>query len=180
MLGKSEVTSAIGFMCIGVVTWTSNLDAAGWLAHFSGYAPITFVTLGSALLGLTALLAFFYGRPLDALVFFGYAGLYSSLSLGMHAAITADADAWFLLLWAVVFFYIWLGSFKAGWARSLFLLLTWLALGSCVIPDLTAGPGFRVLRGYLGLLSALAAFYLSAAAAIDGGRGRTTLDAGAA
>lgn len=174
-MNKSVVILTIGYMCIGFVTWESNLDAAGWITGFSGYAMVIFLTLGTALLGTMALLAFFYSHPLDSIIFFGYAGMYWSLQAGLNVKITTAADAWFLLLWAIFFLYLWLSSFKLGRARSLFLLVTWVGLAVCVLPDVIHLEIFRTIRGYLGLLTALIAIYMSAAAVLNTGSERSVL-----
>lgn len=176
--GKPIIVTTIGFMCIGFVAWMSNLHAAGWLAEWSGYASVTLLTLGSALLGLMALLAFFSERTLDSIIFFAYAGYKWSLRSSFHVHITRGADSWFLLLWAVVFFYIWLGSFRGEWARKLFLLTAWLALLACAVPDWTHGATAQVfvhVRGYLGLVSGAVALLISARSAMGHDRSAAQL-----
>lgn len=77
---------------------------------------------------------------------------------------------WYYLVWAVFFCYVWLGSFKAGLPRVLFLLALWLTLLALAIGN-WGGPGqFVLLAGYLGLLTAILAAITSAITVIAHGR----------
>lgn len=165
--GKPIVATTIGFMCIGLVGWAWNLHAAGWLAAFNGFNKVTPYTLGGALLGLMAVLAFVSECTLDSIIFFAYAGYICSYSLSFSFPVNVSpgADSWFLLLWAIVFFYIWLGSLGAGWTRRLFLLSASLSILACTGSDWTHGDAAQIfiyVRGYLGLLNGALALFISA------------------
>ncbi|MGH8226991.1 MAG: hypothetical protein ACREU3_03635 [Steroidobacteraceae bacterium] len=165
--GKPIVVTTIGFMCIGLVGWAWNLRAAGWLAAFDGFNKVTPYTLGGALLGLMAVLAFLSECTLESIIFFAYAGYICSYSLSFSFPVNISpvADSWFLLLWAIVFFYIWLGSSRAGWTRRLFLLTASLNILACTGSDWTHGETAQIfihIRGYLGLLNAAIAMLISA------------------
>lgn len=165
--GKPIVVTTIGFMCIGLVGWAGNLHAAGWLAAFDGFNRVTPYALGGALLGLMAVLAFLSECTLDSIIFFAYAGYVCSYSLSFSFPVNVSpgADSWFLLLWGIVFFYIWLGSLRAGWTRSLFLLTASLNILACTGSDWCHGETAQIfihIRGYLGLLNAATAMFISA------------------
>lgn len=177
MSNKSVVVTTIGFMCLGLVIWMGNLHAAGWVGGINIYGMATEFTLGGILLGVISILTFFHGRTLDAVIFFSAAGYFWTMSHTGHAG-NGGAAAWYWLLWAVFVFYVWLSSFKAGWARSLFLLAAWLSLLSACLLNWTGAAFFNYLSGYLGLFAALVALYISAATILNDGNGRVVLSTG--
>ncbi|OYV45280.1 MAG: hypothetical protein B7X10_05990, partial [Burkholderiales bacterium 21-58-4] len=133
MNNRLVISSTIGYMCLGLTIWMLNLGYTHWVAGPNMYAIIMAFSLGTVVLGVIAILSFFHGRTLDAVIFFGSAAVFFTVSIvNHHGAMGTQADSsgtlgWFFLVWAIFFFYVWLGSFKAGWARSLFLLASWLA-----------------------------------------------------
>ena len=85
---------------------------------------------------------------------------------------------WFLIAWAVFTAYMWIGSFKVSVAVNiLFLLLTatFFLLG---LGDVLGSDGIVVLGGYLGLVTALVAWYASAAGVVNDTIGRIVLPVG--
>ncbi len=177
MNNKSVVVSTIGFMCIGFVAWMMNLGDAGWVTGSSMYGMALDFALGSVLLGVIAILAFFHGRTLDAIIFFSAAGYFWTMR---HAGggDSAGTVGWFWLLWAVFVFYVWLSSFKAGWARSLFLLVVWISMLAGCLLSWTSMGFFRTIDGYTGLIAALVAIYISAAEILNYANGKVILPTG--
>lgn len=183
MNNKSVIASTIGYMCIGFTVWMLGLGLTTWVAGPNDHAHIMMFTLGTVVLGVIAILTFFHGRTLDAIIFFGAAGvLFSGAHHGMGqmgmAGDSSGTMGWYFLLWAVFFFYVWLGSFKTGWARSLFLLATWLALLAICLLHWLGWEGFSYIGGYLALLSGLVATYISAAEVLNHGCGKVVLQTG--
>jgi uncharacterized protein len=85
---------------------------------------------------------------------------------------------WFLISWAVFTSYMWIGSFKVSVAVNiLFLLLaaTFFLLG---IGDVLGSDAIVVLGGYVGLVTALVAWYASAAGVVNDTVGRIILPVG--
>ncbi|MGH7071390.1 MAG: hypothetical protein ACREFO_15440 [Acetobacteraceae bacterium] len=68
-----------------------------------------------------------------------------------------------------VLFFVWLGSFKAGLIRMLFLLGLWLTLLALAVGEWTVLHGITMLGGYLGLVTAILAAIVSAKAVIGHG-----------
>ena len=67
------------------------------------------------------------------------------------------------------FAYVWVGSFKAGIVRMLFLLGLWLTLLALAIAMWFGLTGFAMLGGYLGLITAILAAIVSAMTVISHG-----------
>ena len=86
---------------------------------------------------------------------------------------------WILIAWGIFTAYMWVGSFKVNTAvMVVFLLLaaTFFLLG---FGDLLGASGIGVIGGYVGLATAIAAWYASAAVVINTNFGRTVLPVGA-
>ncbi|MGH8282229.1 MAG: hypothetical protein ACRESE_00075 [Gammaproteobacteria bacterium] len=183
MNNRLVISSTIGFMCIGLVAWMADLSPTTWVAGPNMHATLMAFTLGTVILGVIAILSFFHGRTLDAIIFFGAAGYFFTVRhTGMgHMGMMGDSMGtfgWFYLIWAVFFFYVWLGSFKAGWARSLFLLTAWLAILAFCLSSWIGWHGFDYIGGYIGLFAGLVAAYISAAEIINHGCGKACLPTG--
>lgn len=86
---------------------------------------------------------------------------------------------WFLIAWGIFTAYMWVASFKVNMAvMVVFLLLTatFFLLG---IGDLSGVSAIGMIGGYVGLATAIAAWYASAAVVINTNFGRTVLPVGA-
>jgi len=177
MNNKSVVLTTIGFMCIGLTVWMLNLVSAGWVTGSTMYGMAMDFALGSVVLGVIAILTFFHGRTLDAIIFFSVAGYFWTMQ---HAggSDSPGTVGWFWLLWAVFAFYVWLGSFKAGWARSLFLLAAWISLLAGCLLSWTGMGFFNTIGGYLGLIAGLVALHISVAEVLNYGNGKVILPTG--
>lgn len=181
MNNRLVISSTIGYMCIGLTLWMANLSPTHWVAGPNVHAMTLVFALGTVVLGVMAILSFFHGRTLDAIIFFGVAGFMLTMRhSGMmgHMGMMNDSSGtlgWFNLVWAVFFFYVWLGSFKAGWARSLFLLAAWLSILAFALLGWLGLTVFEYIGGYLGLFAGLVAAYISAATIINHGTGKTCL-----
>lgn len=89
-----------------------------------------------------------------------------------------DGAIWFLFCWAVFTTYMWVASFRvsgAVMAVFFFLALTFWALWLGALNNSAAGKGMTQVGGYLGLITALIAFYTSFAGVINTTFGRIVL-----
>ena len=182
MNNKSVILSTIGFMCIGLPVWISNLHDAGWISGPAAYGGAMLFTMGSVVLGVIAILAFLHGnRTLDTVIFFIFTALIWTEVHHHGGAQMGDAGmGWFWFIWALVFFYVWLASFKAGWARMLFLLADWITLLAWAIAAWSGAHALAIFGTYTALIAGLLAIYISAAEMINYGMGKTVLSTGAA
>jgi succinate-acetate transporter protein len=89
-----------------------------------------------------------------------------------------QGDIWFLFLWAVFTTYMFVASLRTSGAVALvFLLLalTFWALWAGALGGDAAGKGWTQIGGYLGLATAIVAFYTSFAGVINSTFGRVVL-----
>lgn len=181
MNNKAAITSTVGYMSLALTGWMLSMPNAGWFDKLYGHGTAMMLPL-AFVLGVMGILAFLNEGTLDAVIFFGGAGLFWSGHVYLTASASAEAvdpghfSGWYFFIWAVFFCYVWFGSFKAGIERLLFLLGLWLTLLALAIGDWTSLHGFTVLGGYLGLITAILAAITSAIAVI--GHGFSRLDGG--
>lgn len=169
MNNKAVITSTIGYMCLALTGWMLSMPNAGWFEPVQGHGTSMMYPLALVLV-VMGILAFVNETALDAIIFFGGAGLFWAghefrlVSAGAATAEPAHYAAWYYFIWAVFFFYVWLGSFGAGITRMLFLLGLWLALLALAIHDWTGVQLFLALGGYIGLITSILAALTSAMA----------------
>ncbi len=165
---RATVTTTVGFMCLGLMIWMLSMSSAGWFKQVypDGVAILTL----SVVLAIIAILAFLDQRTLDAVVFFGGAGLFGAVH-ALYAGTGASAgtqpmqySGWFDFIWAVFFCYVWLSALKADTARMLFLLGLWLTGLAFALAGWGLGAHFEVVGGYIGLATAILALIVSACA----------------
>ena len=85
------------------------------------------------------------------------------------------AVGWFLIAWGIFTAYMWIGSLRVSVAvMAVFLLLaaTFFLLG---IGELTGSAGIGQIGGYVGIATAIVAWYTSAAGVINHNFGQTIL-----
>ena len=163
--GKGVAISTVGYLCLAVLGWMISMTDASWFSRQYGMALLYPLIL---VLGVMGILSFLQSRALDTVVFFGGAALLGSASAyNASFNLTRLTDphsylGWFAFLWALFFFYVWLGSFKSGTGRMLFLLGTWLTLLSLAIGGWSMAQGWVILAGYIGLATSIVAGLTSA------------------
>jgi uncharacterized protein len=86
---------------------------------------------------------------------------------------------WYLFMWGVFTFYMWIGTLKAARALQLIFLALWITFFLLAAAEWTGMDSLHVAGGYVGLITALFAFYLSAAEIINEAHKRVVLPIGA-
>jgi succinate-acetate transporter protein len=170
MNNKATITSTVGYMCLALTGWMLSMSNAGWFDAVHGHGTAQMYPLALVLI-VMGILAFLNERTLDAIIFFGGAGLFWSGSQYLLGPSTDSSEpghytGWYFFIWAVFFCYVWLGSFSAGIVRMLFLLGLWLTLLALAVSFWTGLHGFAILGGYLGLITSVLAAITSAIAVI--------------
>jgi uncharacterized protein len=173
---RCVTTSTVGYMCLALTLWMVSMADAAW--YDKVYAHGTALMFPMAIvLGVMGIFAYLHGRSLDSLVFFGGTGLlWSAHAAGLAAAATSATPepvsyaGWYWAVWTVFFGYVWLGSFRAGLTRQLFLLGLSIALGAFALYEWTSLRVFDLISGYVGLVTAVIAMIISASDVIYFGR----------
>ncbi|AEJ38892.1 GPR1/FUN34/yaaH family protein [Sulfobacillus acidophilus TPY] len=181
MEGKLGNPGPLGLAGFALTTWMLSMINAGW---FDGKSLGLVLALAMAYGGTAQLVAgvleFRRGNTFGTVAFFSYGAFWWSFALFAHyfgAGVPAAFVGWYLFLWGVFTFYMWLGTFRATMALQLVFLALWvtfvlLAIGAWGMTALTT------VGGYVGMITAILAFYLSAAEVLNEMYGRTVLPVG--
>ena len=172
----------LGLAGFAFTTWMLSMVNAGWYsAHDLGLVLALAMAYGGTAQMVAGILEYAAGNTFGTMAFFSYAAFWWSFALFVHffaAGVSAQYVAWYLLMWGVVTFYLWLGTFDKTRALQYVFLALWVTFVLLAIGDFGAGAFFGTLGGYVGLVTALLAFYTSAAEIINGSRGKTVLPVG--
>ena len=176
----------LGLAAFALTTFLLSLFNAGLLSEAG--EPVVF-SLGLFYGGLAQFAAgmweFRNNNTFGATAFTSYGAFWLAF-WGLEQFYAADIPAasleagvgWFLIAWGIFTAYMWIGSFKVNTAVMIvFLLLTatFFLLG---LGDLTGASAIGTIGGYVGLLTAIAAWYASAAGVINHNFGRVVLPVG--
>lgn len=186
--GKVSDPGPLGLAAFALTTFVLSTINAGW---FSGAIVGVVIPLALFYGGVAQLLAgmweFKTGNTFGSTAFTSYGAFWIALGalvyLEVHGVLNFGADAnvalgLFLLSWTIFTFYMWIGSFRTNRAlvtvfTLLFLTFLFLTIGAFGSASMTK------VGGWLGILTAVAAWYASAAGVINSTFGRTVLSVGA-
>jgi uncharacterized protein len=173
---RCVTTSTVGYMAIALTGWMLSMTSAGWYGNFYA-AGLSLMLPFALLLAIIGVLAYLHGRSLDSIVFFAFAVLLTAAHSTMAAMAGAAAAAgpmsyggWFWIVWTVFFAYLWLGSFRAGLPRQLFLLGISLTFLAKALYGWTDHRVLELISGYIGLITSIIAAIISASDVILFGR----------
>ena len=167
----------LGLNCFALTTFLLSCVNAGLIDMEA--AGHVWLTSGLVFGGIVQILAgmweFKTGNLFGATAFSSYGSFWLSLSLITVFAnigyipdseINTTLTGWFLIAWTIFTFYMWIGSFKINTALNVtftLLLITFILLDIGHF----GYPIFNIAGGYVGILTALAAWYTSAAGLLN-------------
>lgn len=175
MNDRSVSTATIGYMGYALSFWLIGLSVTGWV-HSANPAISAMTIPLSILLLVVGILAVANERTLDGVVFLsGAALLWSSHALIRtamlpHGGVTPGFAGWFWMVWAAFYAWVCVAALRDGRMRRVFLLgvaLTYLAFG---VSDWAGLRSVEAVAGYLALVTALLAAWISACAINGHGR----------
>lgn len=155
---------------------------SGW--YDPGAVPLVVASafaFGGTAQFFAGLLEFPRGNTFGFVAFCSYGAFWWSYALFatfFAANVPADFVGWWLVMWGVFTFYMWLATLRANRVIQLVFLgacITFVLLG---VGDWTGMAVLHKLGGYVGLVTAALALYLSAAEIINETRGKTVLPIG--
>jgi succinate-acetate transporter protein len=89
--------------------------------------------------------------------------------------VAGSAVGLYLIAWGIFTFYMWIASFRTTAAISLVFLLLWITFVVLGIGEAAGSETISKIGGYVGIATALAAWYASFAGVLNSTFGRTTL-----
>ncbi len=173
----------LGLTGFALTTWMLSMVNAGW---YTG-ASVPLVLASAFAYGGTAqffagLMELPRGNTFGFVAFCSYGAFWWTFALFVHffaAGVPGPFVAWWLLMWGVFTFYMWIASLALNRAVMLIFLALWITFALLGFGDLFAIPALDTLGGYMGLVTAVLAFYLAAAEVINETHGKTVLPIGA-
>jgi uncharacterized protein len=173
----------LGLAGFALTTWMLSLVNAGF---YTGASVPMVLALAFAFGGTAqfcaGLLEFPRGNGFGFVAFCGYGAFWWSFALFVKffaAGVPASFVGWYLLMWGVFTFYMWIATLRMNRALQSIFLALWLTFFVLAAGDFTGIASIHHAGGYLGLLTAVLAFYLSAAEIINEAYGYAVLPIGA-
>lgn len=167
---KIASPAPLGLACFALTTFlTSMLNAGLASKELIGAVVSCALVYGGAIQIMAGMWEIRVGSTFGGVAFSSYGGFWLCLGLILLLeflgiwVVPQTALGIFLLAWTLFTFYLWIGTFRLNWALvSTFtlLLLTFILLD---IGHLAGISTANVIGGYVGILCALNAWYVSAA-----------------
>ena len=144
------------------------------------------VALALAYGGLAQVLAgmweFKNGNTFGATAFTSYGAFWLSyaafvwfFAANLKAEDAAGAIGTYLLVWGIFTFYMWIATLKHARPVMIVFLLLWITFLVLAVGEYQANKSITQIGGYLGILTAIAAWYASARTIINEAWGRDLL-----
>jgi len=172
----------LGLAGFALTTWLLSMINAGW---FSGDAVNLVLACALAYGGTAQLIAGVMelprGNTFGATAFISYGAFWWSFALFvlfLHDNVPTAFVGWYLFLWGVFTFYMWLGTFRSAKVLQAIFLALWITFFLLAAGDWTGSAALRAAGGYMGLVTAALAFYLSAAEIVNEAYGREVIPVG--
>jgi len=155
---------------------------AGWFDEKSLVVVLSMaLVFGGAVQAIAGILAFLRGNTFPGVAFMAYGAFWLSLvtfARFFGGGAPAPFVGWHLFVWGVFSFYMWIATFRHNTALQLTFLALWITFMLLAVGDGFGIPLATTAGGYLGLVTAALAAYLSAAEIINADYGRTVLPVG--
>ncbi len=180
---KFSNPAPLGLAGFALTTWLLSMINAGW---FSGDAMNMVLAVALAYGGTAQMIAGVMelprGNTFGSTAFISYGAFWWSCALFvlfLHDKVPAAFVGWYLFMWGVFTFYMWIATWRAARALQLVFLALWITFVLLAAGEWSGYAALHVAGGYGGLITALLAFYLSAAEVINETHQRTVLPVGA-
>ena len=173
----------LGLIGFASTTWLLSMVNAGWYDEKSLSLVLSMaLVFGGIVQAVAGVLSYFRGNTFATLAFLSYGAFWISLVTFIKffgGGAPASFVGWYLFVWGVFSFYMWIATFRHNMALQLVFLALWITFLLLAVGDWFGVGVSHTAGGYLGLVTALLAAYLSAAELLNGEYGRTVLPIGA-
>ncbi|MGH7085718.1 MAG: acetate uptake transporter [Acetobacteraceae bacterium] len=172
----------LGLFGFASTTWLLSMVNAGWAsAEGLGLVFAMALVYGGTVQGLAGVFAFIRGNTFATVAFLSYGAFWWTFAVFLvffKGKTPEPFIGWYLFVWGVFTFYMWIATFRHNMALQLVFLTLWITYLLLAIGAWFALSNISVIGGYVGLICALCAAYLSAAEAINGDYKREVLPIG--
>lgn len=169
----------LGLIGFGATTWLLSMINAGWASGDGlGLVLAMAFAFGGTAQMIAGIMEYPKGNTFGTVAFIAYGAFWWSFALFVHflaAKVPAAFVGWYLFVWGVFSFYMWIATLKKNTVLMLIFLALWITFLLLALGEWMGSSAFHHAGGYLGLVTALLAIYLSAAEVINDSFGRTVL-----
>ena len=172
----------LGLTGFALTTWMLSMVNAGW---FTGAAvPMVLATafaFGGTAQFFAGLMEMPRGNTFGFVAFCSYGAFWWAFALFVRFfadQVPASFVGWWLFMWGVFTLFMWIGSLASNRAVQLVFLALWITFFLLAGAEWTGLAVLHQAGGYVGLLTAIFAFYLAAAEVINETHGRVVLPIG--
>lgn len=173
----------LGLAGFALTTWLLSMINAGFFNGDSlGMVLACAFAFGGTAQMIAGVMEVPRGNTFGFTAFMSYGAFWWSFALFVvffHGKVPGTFVGWYLLLWGIFTFYMWLATFRSPRVLQLIFLALWITFFLLAAGDGLGMPAAGHLGGYMGLVTAALAFYLSAADVVNEAYGRTVLPIGA-
>jgi succinate-acetate transporter protein len=173
----------LGLAAFALTTFVLSMTNAGFIGA-SSVQVVLALALGYG--GLAQFCAgmweFKNGNTFGATAFTSYGAFWLSYAAfvflfapGLKAGDAGGAVGMFLLAWGIFTTYMWIATLRHAWPVMIVFLLLAITFYVLAIAEFQANASIKNLGGYLGILTAIAAWYASASNIINEAFGRPIL-----
>ncbi|MHB8398529.1 MAG: acetate uptake transporter [Candidatus Limnocylindrales bacterium] len=173
----------LGLAAFALTTFVLSLTNAGIIG---GSSVQVVLALALAYGGLGQLLAgmweFKSGNTFGATAFSSYGAFWLSyaafvwfFAANLKAADASGAVGTYLLAWGIFTFYMWIATLKHARPVMIVFLLLWITFVVLALGAYQSSSSITQIGGYIGILTAIAAWYASAQTIINQAFGRVVL-----
>lgn len=172
----------LALAAFGLTTWIFAMLNAGWYPA-AGVALILALAFafGGAVQIIAAVMEWSRTNALTTTGFVAYGGFWWTLGLLLwhfDKHMSGPIVAWALLLWGIIFFIVWVAALRQELIVMLLWLLLWVTFIVLAIGTFSGAVALVHVGGYVGLITAIVAFYTMAARLVNEGHGRTVIPYG--
>ncbi len=173
----------LGLAAFALTTFLLSLANAGILKGTGPNIVIPVALLyGGAAQIIAGIFEFFNRNTFGATAFTSYGAFWMAFGgifvfPGVASALGPNSVALFLLAWTIFTLYMMIGSFRLNVALTVVFVLLFLAFLTLTIGAF-GNSGMTTIGGYLGILTALAAWYTSFAGVLNGVSGKVVMPVG--
>ena len=173
----------LGLAAFALTTFLLSLANAGILKGTGPNIVIPVALLyGGAAQIIAGIFEFFNRNTFGATAFTSYGAFWMAFGgifvfPGVASALGPNSVALFLLAWTIFTLYMMIGSFRVNVALTVVFILLFLAFLTLTIGAF-GSSGMTTIGGYIGILTALAAWYTSFAGVLNSVSGKAVMPVG--
>jgi uncharacterized protein len=174
----------LGLAGFAMTTWLLSMINAGWFEGGAGMNMVLAVALafGGTAQMFAGIMEMPRGNTFGTVAFTAYGAFWWSFSLFvlfLHDKVPGAFVGWYLFLWGMFTTYMWVATWRKAKALQAIFLVLLITFFLLTAHEWTGTALFGIVGGYCGLVTAILAFYLSAAEVINESFGREVLPIGA-